>query len=82
MFTCRGILFPVDVSNILKMCLGQTSYDLCSLLTKRSLIITCDIWLSMFIKAKKSWFWGYAPKRDNKNEPCATKIKNITPVVY
>ena len=23
---------------------------------------------SPFVKAKqKSWFWGYAPKRDNKN---------------
>ena len=30
---------------------------------------------------QKSWFWGYVP-RDNKNEPCATKIKNITTVVY
>ena len=34
------------------------------------------------IKAKQmSWFWGYAPNRDSKKQPCATKIKNITPVV-
>ena len=39
-----------------------------------------DNWL--FISKQMSRFWAYAPKRDIMNLPCATKIKNITPVVY
>ena len=42
----------------------------------------CPKILANFKVKQKSWFWGCRPKWDNKNKPCATKIKNITPVVY